>query len=151
MTADDQLYSGADRRNGPSLWAYLEIRLELLDDHLAAAMDAMDLRYEQRFQAQQIANQTALVAVEKALQAALAASALAQGKAESEASQRAHVVVGSIGEVGKRIDTLASRFDTLAGTLAGGGSAGKSFEGRIALGFSGIAIMVLLWRAMSGH
>ena len=144
-------YRGSERRNGPSLGEYLETRLKLLDEHLAEAMEAMDLRYQQRFEAQQSANQTALVAVEKALQAALVATALANSKAEVEANQRSGGVVSRIDDVGKRIDTLASRFDTLAGQLAGGGSAGKSFEARIALAFSSIAVLVLLWRVMTGH
>lgn len=140
VSDDDFKQRGAERRNGPSLGEYLETRLKLLEDHLDAAMAATDLRHEQRFQAQQIANQTALVAVEKALHAALA-----------EANQRSLGLVSRIDEVAKRIDTLSSRFDTLAGQLAGGGSAGKSFEGRMALAFSGIVLLVVLWRVVTGH
>lgn len=162
VTEDDQPYRGAERRNGPTLGEYLETRLKLKSEHLDATLAAMDLRYQQRFEAQsdalaaaflsqQTAMQTALMAAKEAVQAALAGQVLATSKAESEANQRSIGVVGKIDEVARRIDALASRFDTLAGQLAGGSGAGKSFEGRIALAFSSIAVMILLWRAFSGN
>jgi len=54
-------------------------------DHILALHAAMDLRYQQRFEAQETAMQAALTSAEKAVQAALAAADKATEKAEREA------------------------------------------------------------------
>lgn len=168
-TDDDQKYRGAERRNGPSLGEYLETRLKLLDKHLDDVMDASDLRYQQRFEAQsaaltaaflaqQTAMATALLAAKEAVQAALAAAALATSKAEDDASDRSRGVVEKIDEVGGRIDKLGSRFDTLAGQLAGGGQGNAERRSQVASvmqvvgGVVGLIVLaLLLWRAFSGN
>ena len=84
---------------GPSLEQYLETRLNLLGETLKTAQAAMDLRYQQRFdaqsdalaaafQSQQQAMKTAFDVAEKAVNAALAAADRAVSKAERAADKR---------------------------------------------------------------
>jgi hypothetical protein len=84
---------------GPPLKDYLETRLNLLTEAIRKSQESMDLRYQQRFEAQsdaltaaflsqQTAMKTAFDVAEKAVNAALAAADRAVSKAELAADKR---------------------------------------------------------------
>jgi hypothetical protein len=73
---------------GPSLKEYLETRLNLLTVSVHERLAEMDLRYQQRFDAQESAMKTAFNAAKEAVNAALSASDRAVSKAELAAEKR---------------------------------------------------------------
>lgn len=125
--------------NSDLLKEYLDARLQELDNRVIALMNERDRRYEQRFEAQQAALQTALIAQEKAVVAALAASDRAVNKSDEAASKRFESVnefrqqlndqastfmprneaIQLAGANRDKIDTLQTRLDRLEGTRTG--------------------------------
>jgi hypothetical protein len=142
-------------------------RFEAQSDALAAA-----------FLSQQTAMQTAFVVAEKAVQAALAAADRAVSKAELAADKRfealnelrqmlndmvatliTRVEAGikfdamaeKIDAQRIRIDVLEARVNAQGGGVVGAGRAADAMRSNLAMGISIVVVLVLLWRAFTGH
>lgn len=142
-------------------------RFEAQSDALAAA-----------FLSQQTAMQTAFVVAEKAVQAALAAADRAVSKAELAADKRFEALnelrqmlndtlknlmtrpevvqlvgaaVEKIETVGRRIDTLESRFNTLAGEAQGNRRTKDDTKALWAIGIALLTMLLVVARMWAGH
>lgn len=80
--------------------------------HLGTLIDANDLRYQQRFDAQQLALRDALLSQEKAVNAALTAAQQAVQKAEIAAEKRFDAVNEFRAQLADQAATLMPRTET---------------------------------------
>jgi phage-related tail protein len=112
----------------------------------------MELRYQQRFDAQQTAMQAALAAAEKAVLAALAAAEKAVSKAEDasndrfeagnkikeamEAQGRLMATRRELEDVQRLLRELTDRFNTSAGQSTGSGAVWGSLPTLIGIGIA---------------
>lgn len=71
-----------------SVFSHVKVLLDERDKHITALLSEMDLRYQQRYDAQIKALDAALLAAEKAVQTALTAAEKAVTKAEVAAEKR---------------------------------------------------------------
>lgn len=84
---------------------------DTLRAHYDKRLEEMDLRYQQRYDAQQKALEAALLAAEKAVGTALTAAEKAVTKAESAAEKRFEAVNEFRGQLADQAATLVSRVE----------------------------------------
>jgi hypothetical protein len=107
-----------------------------VQDHILALLAEMDLRYQQRFDAQSLALNAALLSAEKAVQTALIAAEKAVAKAETAAEKRFDAVNEFRGayqdiiaqqmprvEAEQRLTAMAEKIDDLKGSNRAGANA----------------------------
>lgn len=92
--------------------------VDTLKAHYDGRLAEMDLRYQQRYDAQRQALDAALLAAEKAVQTALTAAEKAVAKAETAAEKRFEAVNEFRGQLADQAATLVTRVEFNAATTA---------------------------------
>ncbi len=98
---------GGETESNVSAWT-----VDSLKELMMAVLEEMDRRYEQRFEAQQVALRDALISSEKAVNAALNAAERAVSKAELASERRFESINEFRGQLADQAATLMPRAET---------------------------------------